>query len=235
MTASVLTALADVGSRGSPVHVSGDVKKESSQAAGNKSDRSRCCGDIAADDRVNTTPAFGDHTLLYVAKDRNHSASEPSSQIASACASALAFTSAMGQDQPFIYDPPADRHSVTYPHSDFNPRAATQAHYAAFAERAERNKLKSQQKGPLIDFNAHPDSFSYMIVPTQTIEHTPLPANAAKNIIWTRWVQFGLRIVQELGALGILVCVICLKMKSDAVAWMIRVAVSSVQGLPHSS
>lgn len=130
-----------------------------------------------------------------------------------------------GQDQPFIYDPPTGRESVTYPYSDFNPRAATQAHYAAFAERAERSKLRSQQEGkPLINFNAHPDS--YMIVPTPNVDHKPMSASAKKNIIWARWAQLALRIVQEIGALGILVCVICLKMKSDAPGYMIRVAVS---------
>lgn len=133
-----------------------------------------------------------------------------------------------GQDQPYIYDPPAGRHSVTYPYSDFNPRAATQAQYAAFAERAERNKLRSQQEGrPLINFNAHPDS--YMIVPTQSIDHKPMPVSAKNNIIWTRWVLFALRILQEIGALGILVCVICLKMKNDFPGYMTRIAVSLVR------
>lgn len=132
----------------------------------------------------------------------------------------------MGQQQPYMYEP-ATRQSVTYPYSDFNPRAATQAHYAAFAERAERSKRRAQQEGrPLINFNAHPDS--YMIVPAPTVDHKPLPVSAKSNIIWTRWVQFALRIVQEIGALGILVCVICLKMQNDAPGYMIRIAVSSV-------
>ncbi|MGG6497511.1 UNVERIFIED_CONTAM: hypothetical protein NY603_31770, partial [Bacteroidetes bacterium 56_B9] len=62
--------------------------------------------------------------------------------------------------QPYLYGQlEGSRTSIAYPYSDFNPRAATQAHYQAFAERAERQKKLSQQDGrPLINFNQHPDS-----------------------------------------------------------------------------
>lgn len=131
-----------------------------------------------------------------------------------------------GLDQPYLYDPPSARNSqITYPYSDFNPRAATQAHYAAMADQAERRRRNALQAGkPLINFNAHPDS--YMIVNNPTIIHEPMPTNTKKKIIWTRWMQFVLRLFQEVGALGILVCVICLKMKNDTPGWMIRIAVS---------
>ncbi|KAK4505231.1 hypothetical protein PRZ48_003194 [Zasmidium cellare] len=125
-------------------------------------------------------------------------------------------------DQPFLYDAPTNR-PLSYPYSDFNPRAATQAHYAAFQERAEKAKRRAAQDGkPLINFNQHPDS--YMIVANPGVNHEPLPPSTKKNIIWTRWVQFVLRLFQEVGALGILVCVICLKMQNDGPGWIIRVA-----------
>lgn len=127
-------------------------------------------------------------------------------------------------EQPYLYDRIEARNSVAYPYSDFNPKAVTQAHYAAFAERAERQKYKAAQDGkPLINFNQHPDS--YMIVNNPAVHHEPMPANTKKSIIWTRWVQFVLRLFQQIGAVGILVCVICLKMKNDGPGWIIRVAV----------
>ena len=131
-------------------------------------------------------------------------------------------------EQPYLYDPLAgSRTSVAYPYSDFNPRAATQAHYQAFVDRAERQKRQSQQAGrPLINFNQHPDS--YMVVNNPEIHHEPLPSNTKAKIVWTRWAQFALRVLQEVGALGILVCVICLKMKNDGPSWVIRVPVSSM-------
>lgn len=130
-----------------------------------------------------------------------------------------------GSEQPYLYDPPASRNTITYPYSDFNPRAATQAHYAAMTEQAERRKRKAAQEGkPLINFNQHPDS--YMIVGQPTTNHEPMHANTKARIVWTRWIQFGFRLIQEVGALGILVCVICLKMKNNGAGWIIRVAVS---------
>ncbi|KAK4632405.1 hypothetical protein CLAFUW4_03189 [Fulvia fulva] len=128
-----------------------------------------------------------------------------------------------GSDQPFLYDPAPNSRPLSYPYSDFNPRAATQSHYAAMTERAERQKRKAAQDGrPLINFNQHPDS--YMVVNNPTVDHKPLSPSTKRNIIWTRWSQFVLRLFQEIGALGILVCVICLKMKNDGPGWIIRVA-----------
>ncbi|KAF7187727.1 hypothetical protein HII31_11066 [Pseudocercospora fuligena] len=126
-------------------------------------------------------------------------------------------------EQPYLYDRIEARQSVAYPYSDFNPRAATQAHYAAFQERAERQKRKAQQDGkPLINFNQHPDS--YMIIGQPQIDHKPMAPNTKKKVTWARWLQFVLRCHEEIGALGILVCVICLKMANNGPGWIIRVA-----------
>lgn len=130
-----------------------------------------------------------------------------------------------GSEAPYLYDPPSSRRSVAYPYSDFNPRAATQAHYEALTARAERQRVKSMQAGkPLVDFNAHPDS--YMIVGGQGPQYEPMPKNTKIMIASTRWVQLAFRIVQEIGALGLLVCFICLKMKLDGQGWVLRIAVS---------
>lgn len=132
-----------------------------------------------------------------------------------------------GSDPPYLYDPAPRNSQIAYPYSDFNPRAATQAHYAALAERAERQKRKAQQDGkPLINFNQHPDS--YMIVNNPTTDFKPLPENTKQKLFWTRWVQFGFRVIQEIGAIGLLVGVILLKMASDGPGWIIRVAVGQI-------
>lgn len=68
-----------------------------------------------------------------------------------------------------------------------------------------------------------------MVVNNPEVHHEPLPANTKAKIVWTRWAQFALRVIEEIGALGILVCVICLKMKNDGPSWVIRVPVSLYQ------
>lgn len=123
-------------------------------------------------------------------------------------------------DQPYIYEPSSQRR-VAYPYSDFNPKAVTQASYQALQE---KDKNKAKQDGPLINFNAHPDS--YMIVAGQNVNYKPLPANTKKSVTIIRWMQFGLRIHQEIAALGLLVCVICIKGMETSLSWIMRIAVS---------
>ena len=131
-----------------------------------------------------------------------------------------------GSEAPYIYQPmQTTGQPLAYPYSDFNPKAVTQAHYASLAERAERQRLKTHQEGKsLINFNQHPDS--YMIVSTQNVNYEPMPPSTKKAITATRWVQFVLRCFQEIVALGLLVCVVCLKMDLNAVGWISRAAVS---------
>jgi hypothetical protein len=134
--------------------------------------------------------------------------------------------------QPYLYSAvETAQNGNNLPYSEFNPKAVTEAHYAAFQERADRNKRKNatQDHRPLINFNQHPDS--YVVVANPTVHHEPLPENTKKLIVWTRWVQLVFRVFQELGALGLLVCVICLKMKSDGPGWIIRVAVRWRDGM----
>jgi len=83
--------------------------------------------------------------------------------------------------------------------------------------------------GPLIDFNQHPDSF--MIVSYGQNEHESLPPGTKKTVVVTRWVQFGLRLLQLIGALGLLFCVICVKGAAPAQSWMLRVPVSIINQL----
>lgn len=127
----------------------------------------------------------------------------------------------MGGDngQPYIYDRP-----TTYAYSGFNPRAATQA--AQQAE-YERNKPKAKQDGPLINFNAHPDS--YMIVPGKNVNHKTMSRHTKKTVKVLRWTQLALRMVELIGAIGLMVCVVCLKGMQSSMSWIIRIAVRIFQ------
>ena len=120
--------------------------------------------------------------------------------------------------QPYIYEPQNRR--VAYPYSDFNPKAVT---HASYQKLQNNSPTKQKQDGPLINFNQHPDS--YMIVPGSTMNYKPMAANTKKKVTAIRWTQFGLRITEEIGALGMLVAVICVKGMVTSMAWITRIAV----------
>ncbi|KAK3721716.1 hypothetical protein LTR37_002881 [Vermiconidia calcicola] len=121
----------------------------------------------------------------------------------------------MGEGAPYLYTP----ERTVYPYSSFNPKAVTQASIKA-AE--DSRKPRPKQDGPLINFNAHPDS--YMIVAGQNVNYKPMPARTKKEVAILRWVQFALRILEEICALGLLVCVICLRGMAVSLSWIMRIA-----------
>lgn len=131
-----------------------------------------------------------------------------------------------GSDQPYIYEP-ASKRGGAYPYSDFNPRAATQASQQQAADKAlrERQGQRLGRDGPLINFNKHPDSYM-VITPQQPSNYTPMPANTKRSVIALRWTQFAFRILNEIVALGVMVCVVCIKGQEDALSWIYRLAVS---------
>lgn len=119
-------------------------------------------------------------------------------------------------DAPYLYDPPS-RRQIAYPYSDFDPKAVTRA---SWISAAESTVSKPKQEGPLVDFNRHPDS--YMIVPPQIVRE-PMPANTKTKVKAVRWVQFGFRLAQLLGAIGCLLCVIFVKNTEKAQGWIMRI------------
>ncbi|KAM0712526.1 hypothetical protein Q7P37_011623 [Cladosporium fusiforme] len=121
-----------------------------------------------------------------------------------------------GVDQPYLYDPPS-RRQIAYPYSDFDPKAVTRA---SWISAAESTMSKPKKEGPLIDFNKHPDSF---MVVTPQASREPMPANTKKKVTIVRWVQFGLRIIQVVGAIGCLLCVIFVRNTETAQGWIMRV------------
>ena len=112
------------------------------------------------------------------------------------------------------------RRPLTYPNSQFNPKAVTQAHYKAIVE---EQQAKEKKEGPLINFNQHPDSHEK---PTIRPYVKPMPARTKKEVTILRWVQFAHRIINELAAIGLLVLGICIKGMPIALSWIMHIAVS---------
>lgn len=133
-------------------------------------------------------------------------------------------TASMGaNDMPYLYTPTTNRSSqIAYPYSDFNPKAVTQASYARLAH--HNGPQHKKKEGPLINFNQHPDS--YVVFTGSQQDHKPLHKGAKKAIVTTRWVQFALRILQEIVALGLLTCTICITSVDGAQKYLLRIPVS---------
>lgn len=104
--------------------------------------------------------------------------------------------------------------------STFNPKRITQASFEAPAPRPRK------QEGPLLDFNRHPDS--YLIVPYGQTNVKPVNPKLKDRIKWVRWIQLGFRITQMLAAVGMLICVICVRGTADTEGWIIRLPVSCI-------
>ena len=109
---------------------------------------------------------------------------------------------------------------MTYAYSDFNPRAATEA-----TRKAEEERLREKPKpnGPLINFNQHPDS--YMIVPGKNVNHKTMSKRTKKTVVVLRWTQLAFRILEEIGAIGLLICVVCLGNMESSMSYIVRIAV----------
>lgn len=94
---------------------------------------------------------------------------------------------------------------------------------AAYEALQAKKKTKPEGNGPLINFNQHPDS--WMVVDSHKPKYKPMPANTKTKVKAIRWVQFVLRVFEEIGALGLLVFMICFKNMPTVFAWIMRIAV----------
>ncbi|KAI9789172.1 MAG: hypothetical protein M1816_006305 [Peltula sp. TS41687] len=122
----------------------------------------------------------------------------------------------MGADQPFLYDAPPSSSSTNNPSpcKAYNPKAASQASFHVPV-------LKPKHEGPLVDFNKHPDS--YLILPYGNLNVRPMSAGTRNRVRYARAVLLLLRCVELLGAIGLLVCVICLREIDDVMGWTLRI------------
>lgn len=127
----------------------------------------------------------------------------------------------MGNDMPYMYNY-AQQSGSTF---EFNPRAYTQSINYAASMQSEARRSRQQQKGPLVEINRHPDS--WMIV-ASTTNNTTVSPRVKEGILVTRWVQFSLRLLQLLVAVGIFVCTVCIRGTQDAATYLLRIPVSMI-------
>lgn len=121
------------------------------------------------------------------------------------------------QDGPLIrFDQPSNPYLVTTGNNvNYTP--------AAYEALQAKKKTKPEGKGPLVNFNQHPDS--WMVVNAQSVKYKPMPANTKKKVTLLRWIQFALRILEEVGALATLTMLICFTNMPKAFSWIMRIAV----------
>lgn len=114
--------------------------------------------------------------------------------------------------EPYLYSKPSDTASMS-----FDPKPFSRAGMGIPPVPSIRHD------GPLLDFNRHPDSWG----PTRYSMATasPMAANTKKKVAGLRWTQFSLRLLNLIGAIGILVETIFLRNISDTANWLIRLIV----------
>ncbi|KAK3338220.1 hypothetical protein B0H65DRAFT_502022 [Neurospora tetraspora] len=122
-----------------------------------------------------------------------------------------------GTDQPFLYDYDPVRYSIDdrLPPKLFDPKAITRASF-------EKPKPKPKPDGPLVSFNVHPDAYP----PTErTIKSfRPMGPRSKRWIIRMRNVQLVFRLLQFLGAAGLLVIMIMLNNMQEVTGLVLRIA-----------
>ncbi|KAL2833052.1 hypothetical protein BDW59DRAFT_139102 [Aspergillus cavernicola] len=115
---------------------------------------------------------------------------------------------------PFLYGPPGAFNFKGPTDRSFNPKSVTESSWTRPAPRPK-------QKGPLVGFNRHPDSYSN--IPDGRSRWTPMSPRTKDKVIYGRLVQLGLRILSLLGALGSLFCAIIIKNAATTIIWIVRV------------
>ncbi|KAF2257841.1 hypothetical protein CC78DRAFT_171846 [Lojkania enalia] len=119
----------------------------------------------------------------------------------------------MGRWQPYLYNSGA-RQSMNDAPDDFNPKAVTMASRQA-------PKPKPKPDGPLVNFNRHPDS--YLVLPYGKTNVKPMNPKVKVVIDCMRWLQLFLRLLNLLGAIGVLLCGIFIRGARDTEGYIMRI------------
>jgi len=77
--------------------------------------------------------------------------------------------------------------------------------------------------GHLSDFYTSPDS--YLILPSSAMDNRKNLEQSDRKIVFARWVEFALRLIQMLGAIGLLFCAIVMQNVATYQLWILRVVV----------
>ncbi|KAL2820413.1 hypothetical protein BJX63DRAFT_380744 [Aspergillus granulosus] len=111
-----------------------------------------------------------------------------------------------GHPDAFKFKGPTDR--------PFNPKAVTESSWT-------RPAPKPRPRGPLVNLNRHPDSYSNL--PDGRSRWTPMSPRTKGKVFYGRRVQLGLRVLALIGALGSLFCAIVIKGVATSIIWIVRV------------
>lgn len=127
----------------------------------------------------------------------------------------------MGVNQPYIYHP-ANTSFLGHEDSSFNPKTASHASWTPRQSRPKSTGLLVESEH-FKRFNRHPDS--YVSAPYGNLNAKTMSRKTKPMVKWARILQLLLRICALLGALGMLVCVICIRGTEPTTGWIIRVPV----------
>ncbi|OAA69065.1 hypothetical protein ISF_03440 [Cordyceps fumosorosea ARSEF 2679] len=135
----------------------------------------------------------------------------------------------MAPSPPYMYSATASDDS-RFPTSTFDPKAITRASW-------EPKPKRKPQTGPLLSFNAHPDTHEAL---QQRSAYKQLGKKTEKAIKWVRGWQLLCRLLEFNGALGILVLMILLTRVNGITAWIMRIvsgvtALHCLYGIVHHS
>ncbi|KAF2194276.1 hypothetical protein K469DRAFT_744916 [Zopfia rhizophila CBS 207.26] len=122
----------------------------------------------------------------------------------------------MGRWQPYLYNAPK-RDSIYDVPDTFNPKAVT------MASRMPPLPPKPKQEGPLINFNKHPDS--YLVLPYGNTNAKSIGSKIGVLIKVARWIQLFLRVLNLLGAIGMLLCGIFIRGAQAMEGYIMRIPV----------
>ncbi len=126
------------------------------------------------------------------------------------------------QQQPYLYDPaPAPSSPARRQTREFDTKTLMQA--TLHSPTRIRPRSDGVPSSSSMDFNKHPDS--YLILPYGNVNAKPMSPRTRKTVTWTRKTQLVLRCLQLAGAVGLLVCVICLRKIEESLGWTLRIPV----------
>ncbi|KAF2639468.1 hypothetical protein P280DRAFT_37974 [Massarina eburnea CBS 473.64] len=120
----------------------------------------------------------------------------------------------MGAQAPYLYDAPRRESAMDVP-STFDPKAITRA------SRQPPSPKKKRPDGPYLNFNQHPDS--HVVLPYGKTNVKPMSPKIKTTVTAVRWVQFTLRLLNLIGAVGAVLCGIFIRGATDTEGYVMRI------------
>ncbi|KAK0743574.1 hypothetical protein B0T18DRAFT_371521 [Schizothecium vesticola] len=132
--------------------------------------------------------------------------------------------------QPFIYEAVQTPEDERFSTSKFDPKRVTRSSY-------EQKAPKRKQRGPLVSVNRHPDAHQ---VPSGRSNHITMGAKTRAWIKAMRAMQLGLRVLELVASIGLLVLMIIITNIEPQAGWVVRITLGvamlhSLYGIWHMS